>query len=143
MIASCALFVFFITGCGTTKVSRVDVGKTIDLSGRWNDSDARMVSEGLIKDCLSNPWLDKFGKANGKNPTVIVGTVLNNSSEHINPAVFVKSLEQNLINSGKVVFVVSKDERVEVRDERSDQQKGFTEPSTIKPFGRNRRRLYA
>ena len=45
---------------------------------------------------------------------------------------FIKDLERELINSGKVTFVASKDERAEVRDERKDQQVVFTESSTTK-----------
>ena len=41
-----------INSCTTTKVERVPREKVIDLSGSWNDSDARMVSEEMIKSCL-------------------------------------------------------------------------------------------
>ena len=44
-------------GCGGTKVTRIDHDQTVDLSGQWNDSDSRMVSEEMIKDCLSQAWL--------------------------------------------------------------------------------------
>lgn len=127
----------FISGCSTTKVERVPVEKQVDLSGRWNDTDARMVSSQMIKDCLEGNWINEFNKANGRNPVVIIGTVENKSSEHIEPAVFVKSLEADLINSGKVTFVASKVERPEVRDERVDQNKGgWTDPETIKAIGK-------
>ena len=47
---------FILTGCATS-VERVDTDKVIDLSGRWNDTDSRLVSEEMIKDALSRPWL--------------------------------------------------------------------------------------
>ena len=132
----CAL-ILFSAGCSTTKVERVPVDQQVDLSGRWNDTDARMVSSQMIKNCLEGNWSSAFNKKNGRDPVVIVGTVENKSSEHIEPAVFVKSLEADLINSGKVVFVASKVERPEVRDERVDQNKGgWTEPATIKAIGK-------
>ncbi|MCW5828160.1 MAG: penicillin-binding protein activator LpoB [Deltaproteobacteria bacterium] len=112
--------------CGT-KVSRVDVKEQKDLSGRWNDTDSRLVSEEVIKDVMSAAWLERFQpKKPGGVPTVIVGTIRNRSSEHINTQTFSKDLERAWVNSGRVDVVASKDERKEIRDERTDQQYGFT-----------------
>jgi len=125
---------FLILGCSSTpQVRRTDVGETIDLSGKWNDSDSQLVAEEMIQDCLARPWLDSFKAAHGnKNPIVIVGTVRNRSHEHINTQVFVKNLERALINSGRVDFVASKDERRELREEKADMQQGFTDSETAK-----------
>ncbi len=111
-----------------TKVNRVDTNTQIDLSGRWNDTDSRLVSEQMIKDVMAAPWLERFQpKKPGQVPTVIVGTVRNRSSEHINTQTFTKDLEQAWVNSGKVDVVASSDERKELRGERTDQQMGFTQ----------------
>jgi PBP1b-binding outer membrane lipoprotein LpoB len=53
---------------------------------------------------------------------VIVGDISNRSDEHIETLVFTKSLERELINSGKVKFVASSDEASGVRLERNTQQ---------------------
>jgi hypothetical protein len=42
-----------ILGCAGPKVKRTEVDETIDLSGRWNDTDSRLVAEEMIQDCLS------------------------------------------------------------------------------------------
>jgi len=125
-----------LVGCATTpKVERKAVETTIDLSGRWNDVDSRMVSEEMIKDCLNRPWLERFSaRHGGKAPTVIVGRVRNRSHEHINVQTFVKDLEMALINSGRVQFVASKGERAGVREERLDIAKHASE-ETIKGPG--------
>lgn len=113
--------VFVAAGCATS-VKRVDTKEVIDLSGRWNDTDSRLVSEEMINDALSRPWLIKFMREHSGNmPVVIVGTVRNRSHEHINVQTFVKDLERALINSGEVDFVASSEERGEIRDERKDQ----------------------
>ena len=120
------LFVLLSTvliSCASTKVERVGVDTTTDLSGRWNDTDSRLVSEEMIKDVLSRPWIEKFSKEHGgKTPMVIVGTVTNRSTEHINVQTFTKDLERELTNDGRIQFVASKSEREEVREERQDQQ---------------------
>lgn len=124
-------------GCSSApKVRRTAVDETIDLSGRWNDSDSRMVADEMIKDCLNRPWLAEFQSQKGRKPVVIVGTVLNRSDEHIDTRVFVKDLERGLINSGLVDFVASRDERGELREERADMQLGFTSADTAKEMGR-------
>ena len=69
-------------GCGT-KVSRIDVGEVRDLSGRWNDTDSRLVAEAMVQDCLGHPWLGQFSARTARQPDVIVGRILNRSAEHI------------------------------------------------------------
>ena len=125
--------IFLLISCAGPSVRRTEVDETIDLSGRWNDTDSRLVSEEMIEDCLNRPWLQSYqGKHQGNMPTVIVGTVKNQSYEHINTQVFIKDLERALINSGRVQFVASKDERIGLRQEKADQQQGFTDPETQK-----------
>lgn len=131
------LVVFGLTSCATgPKVRRTDLEEQIDLSGAWNDTDSQLVSAEMIKDALSRPWVSEFETKKRVKPCVIVGSVLNKSHEHINTQTFVKDLERELINSGRVKFVASKQEREEVREERKDQQIGFTDALTAKEFGR-------
>jgi uncharacterized protein (TIGR02722 family) len=125
-----------MAGCASgPQVSRVGTETVTDLSGRWNDTDSRLVAEEMIRDVLGRPWLDNYMKKRGKEPTVIVGTVTNRSHEHINVQTFVKDLERELTNSGRVQFVASKSEREEIREERSEQQK-FSSEETAKGLGK-------
>jgi uncharacterized protein (TIGR02722 family) len=111
-----------VAACGAeTKVTRVDTGVVTDLSGRWNDTDSRMVAESMVKEALDLPWLNNFSQSKRRQPVVVVGTVLNNSHEHINVQTFVADLERELTNSQKVTFVAGKNEREEVRTERKEQ----------------------
>ena len=111
-----------LSGCGhETRVTRVDTGVVTDLSGRWNDTDSRMVAEEMIKTSLGSPWLASYQQEKHRQPVVIVGTVVNRSHEHINLQTFINDLSRELINSGKVKFVSSKGDRDEIREERRDQ----------------------
>lgn len=109
-----------LTACSTS-VERIAVDEVRDLSGAWNDTDSRLVSEEMIADVLSRPWIDQHQRASRKVPVVIVGEVRNLSHEHINVNTFVADLEREFINSGRVDVVASKVERGEIRDERRDQ----------------------
>jgi len=118
--AICALMT--LGGCGSeTRVTRVDSGVVTDLSGRWNDTDSRMVAETMVRESLSYPWLNNFSQAKQRQPVVVVGTVLNRSHEHIDVQTFITDLERELTNSQKVTFVAGKGERDEIRTERKEQ----------------------
>lgn len=134
LIAGTFLLLSLFWGCGSSReVKRIGTEEQIDLSGRWNDTDSRLVAEEMIEDALSRVWLTNFMQKNGKKPVVIVGKVRNKSSEHIPVDVFIKDIERELINSGKISFVASKEERGEVREERKDQQ-DFASAETFKQF---------
>ncbi|OUO57459.1 penicillin-binding protein activator LpoB [Candidatus Avelusimicrobium gallicola] len=115
-------------------VKRVETNLVKDVSGGWNDTDAQMVAQEMITDCLQGGWYNRFLTRNGKEPTVIVGTVTNNTMEHINTGVFIESMQRALINSAKVDFVASADERGEIRTERLEQDE-FASEATRKAFG--------
>jgi penicillin-binding protein activator len=120
-------------GCGSSRsVSRVSADSETNLSGKWNETDARLVAEQMITSLTSKPWLSDFVQQNSKKPTVIVGTVRNMSSEHIETEIFVKDIQRELVNSGKVSFVANNKERQEVRQERLDQQSNAMEESAKK-----------
>ena len=114
-------------GCATAQVRRIDVNEVKDLSGRWNDTDARLVAEEMIQDSVSRPWLANAERRKGGVPTLIVQTVRNNSMEHIDTGVFVEELQRALINSGRVQFVASAKERGDLRAERADQDVNASE----------------
>ncbi len=115
-------------------VERVETNLIKDVSGGWNDTDAQMVAQEMITDCLQSGWYSRFLTRNGKEPTVIVGTVSNNTMEHINTDVFVEAMQRALINSAKVDFVASAEERGEIRTERLEQDE-FASEETRKAFG--------
>lgn len=121
LMAACASFLI-LAGCGhETKVTRVDAGVVTDFSGRWNDTDSRMVAEAMVKESLGYPWLNNFSQSKQRQPVVVVGTILNRSHEHIDVQTFVTDLERELTNSQKVTFVAGKGERDEIRTERKEQ----------------------
>jgi hypothetical protein len=126
------LAVMLVVACGSSRqVSRVAADTTIDLSGKWNDTDARLVSEEMIQDCLSRPWINDFNMAHGAKPVVTVGTIRNLSNEHIDTETFTTDFERELLNSGKIKFVAARKDRQEIRDERREQQE-YASDETVK-----------
>jgi len=126
------LAALLLAGCGgSKKVYRIDPETQTDLSGKWNDTDARLVAEEMISDALARPWLINYVEKMGQKPVVTVGTIRNNSSEHIDTETFTTDFERELLNSGQVRFVANKLQRDEIRDERFEQQ-DFASPETMK-----------
>ncbi len=114
------------TGCAR-QVTRIAPEQAIDLSGRWNDVDSRLVADSLIRQSfeasMGANWAMRHAQRHGgQQPTVVVGTVRNRSLEHVPVGTFVRDLERAYVNSGLVRVVSSGSEREEIRDERYDQQ---------------------
>ena len=117
-----AMALLLLAGCAQeTKITRIDSDVVTDLSGRWNDTDSRMVAESMVKEALENPWLNNFSSPKRRQPVVVVGAIMNNSHEHIDVNTFVADLERELTNSQKVTFVAGKGDREELRTERKEQ----------------------
>jgi penicillin-binding protein activator len=117
-----ALLAVGATACGK-RVTRIDPGAVTDLSGRWNDTDSRLVANALIEQSLTAPWLARHTTLRGgEAPAVIVGSFRNRTMEHIAVNTFISDLERAMINSGAVTMVASAAERSELRAEREDQQ---------------------
>lgn len=118
--------VLTLSGCAK-QVTRIAPEQAIDLSGRWNDVDSRIVANEMIQQSLQAEhgpnWAARHAQAHGGTPpTVIIGTVRNRSLEHVPVGTFVRDLERAFVNSGVVQVVASSSEREEIRDERADQQ---------------------
>ncbi|MFW6095125.1 MAG: penicillin-binding protein activator LpoB [Bacteroidota bacterium] len=124
------------TGCSSKrKVSRIDTEETRDLSGRWNDSDSRLVSKELVNQILNHKWIEEFkAKNDEKRPVLIVGLVRNKSHEHINAETFIKDIERAIINDGSARLVQAGSKRDDLRKERGDQQ-DFASSETAKEWG--------
>jgi penicillin-binding protein activator len=117
--------VLALAACGKS-VSRRQASEAIDLSGHWNDVDSQQVSQAMIQDALTFGWIDQWRQSKGRKPIVMAYGVKNRSLEHINTDTFMKDLERAFLRSGRVSVVADKDERLQAREERADQQQGLT-----------------
>ena len=114
-----------LVGCSSSpRVERVDANTEIALTDRWNDEDSRLVAQEMMQDMLTFPWLSRYKMNTGdeRRPTVIIQSIRNRTSEHIPSETFINDIKRELLRSGDVDFVVSGDERNNIRDERRDQE---------------------
>ncbi|MFT6867373.1 MAG: hypothetical protein ACJA08_002215 [Cyclobacteriaceae bacterium] len=122
------------SSCSRT-VTRVSPDQQIDLSGRWNDTDSKLVAEEMTKDVLNRPWREDFSGSMGRKPVVIVGIVQNKSTEHIESETFIKDMEREFVNSGMVRVVQNSVFREKLREERAEQGE-FASPETQAQWGK-------
>jgi penicillin-binding protein activator len=127
-VSATVLGLGMLAGCATSpSVQRISPDQVTDVSGYWNDTDANLTAQQMISQMLGDPWLGNYERDHGgQQPTVIVGDIRNLSSEHISVSTFIDDMQRELINSGKVQFVASSNQRGEVRDERQDQDLNAT-----------------
>lgn len=116
------------------KVTRVDPNEQIDLSGRWNNTDSRLVSEEMTSRIVNANWRLNHQQKEGKKPVVVVGTIYNKSHEHIEAETFTKEVEREFLKSELVGLVQGGKKREELRAEKADQQTNASQ-STMKKFG--------
>ena len=150
------LLVAAMTNCTPLRVTRTSIVQVTDLSGRWNDTDSRLVAAKMLEEITNGPWLAKFQQTHLKKvqrflseenemeqalvyserkPVLIVGTILNKSHEHIEADTFIKDLERALIKEGAVRVVANSMFREKLRGERAGQA-AFVSPETQKRLGR-------
>ena len=117
------------------QVQRIETDQTTDLSGRWNDSDSRVVSDELTKQLLNDNWIINYKTKNqNKRPILIVGIVKNKSHEHIDANTFIKDIERAIIKDGSARLVQAGDKRKSLRTERVEQQ-NYSSTETAKNWG--------
>jgi uncharacterized protein (TIGR02722 family) len=118
-----ALLLAAAGGCISKRVTRIEPTAVTDLSGRWNDTDSRLVANQLVEQTLGAGWAKRYTDAHGgEAPTIVVGAFANRTMEHIAVGTFVKDIEKALITTGAARVVASGELRAEMRDERRDQQ---------------------
>ena len=133
--SSLAIFLFSVASC-LKQVTRVSPDKTIDITGKWNDTDSRLVADTMINQLLLDKWVSNYMQLHtGKRPVIIVGLVKNKSYEHIDAETFIGDIEKAIVKNGSVRLVQAGDNRNELRTERADQQ-DFASPETTKKWGK-------
>lgn len=117
------------------KTSRVEAGTIVGSNDEfWNDADIQIVCKALIAECVESPRVAKFETQHGRPPTVVLGKIRNESTEHIDTSIVSKKMQTAIINSGVMEFVADSSERGQLREE-VDQQEGNASEDTAKERG--------
>jgi len=109
-ILTALIILLTLSGCALLKVEGPGPDSAIDLSGRWNDSDSRLLASELSADILARAWLQDFWIIRKRSPVIMMGPLRNESSEALSMDLFVKDLIRELLNSGQVRFVAARED---------------------------------
>jgi PBP1b-binding outer membrane lipoprotein LpoB len=122
-VAAGAILLVAASACVSKRVTRIEPTAVTDLSGRWNDTDSRLVANQLVEQSLAAGWAKRYTDTHGgEAPAVVVGAFANRTLEHIPVGTFTRDIERAFVTTGSARVVASGDERKELRGERQDQQ---------------------
>lgn len=107
-----------------------------DLSGYWNDRDARQVAESMIAQALRDPWVTEFQARNGGRRPVIKlrGVIKRTDDRNVNELYFTKQVERALLRSRRV-RVVAADVQEDVNVRERERQMRHASDETAKSMG--------
>jgi hypothetical protein len=66
------LILIIFASCSTKQVLKTDSQNDIDLSGRWNDTDAEIATNELFNNLITSSWLKNHQNQSDLNPRVEV-----------------------------------------------------------------------
>jgi penicillin-binding protein activator len=127
-------FLLLCLGCART-VTRIAPETQVDLSGRWNDTDSRMVADQMILDLVNSDGYKNYAAGKGRKPVIVVGMISNKTSEHIDANNYIRKFEVVIHNSGMAELVENDEFRDKLRLERASQQ-DFSSPETMSKWGK-------
>ncbi|MEO1052196.1 MAG: penicillin-binding protein activator LpoB [Bacteroidota bacterium] len=116
-------------------VTRVSPDEQIDLSGRWNDTDSKLVANKMVQEFLTSSRYREYAEKKGSRPAIAVGFIQNKTSEHIEADNYLRKFEVEIFNSGLADLVESGEFREKLRQERAEQQ-DFASPETTADWGK-------
>ncbi|MHB1286086.1 MAG: penicillin-binding protein activator LpoB [Leptospirales bacterium] len=118
-------------GCSSYSVKRVSLDTEGGVTSRWTDTDARLTADTLIRKAMDSTWMTEFHQKHGRVPVVALGQIINRSDQHINTRIFLNHFQDDLINSGKVIFVTGSSAHREAASAEREYQMRNARSSTI------------
>jgi uncharacterized protein (TIGR02722 family) len=125
------------SACSTTfEGNYADPDKVEIVDDKWNETDARVIAEKMIKSCLSKPWISFWvEESKGQRPFLLVDDFENRTSEHIDTKAIFEAVRNELINSGRVRFLDG-DMRKKILEEYRYQGSGVVRKDQAKQAGK-------
>ena len=129
-----------LASCGSFKAKRVDSSegdeKALEITDKWVFGDTERVIKDLLVQMENHKQFKNWVKKHGKNPTVFVGEVQNDTAEAYFP---IDDMNDEFLNelSGSGNFVlVDAASRASILKEMTYQNDGMVSPETAKTVGK-------
>jgi len=138
LITLSLLALAFAPGCGTTSYGNPKDEETVNRN--WGQTDLQMVTQEMVKSLLETPSLSyKADPSKGQDQRIrlYMGSVKNETAEHIDTAAITDLVRTDLFSSGKFRFVGDPHGQQEVSDQVKFQtEAGKVDPVQVKNFGK-------
>jgi penicillin-binding protein activator len=123
-------------GCKSFEGNYADPDKVEIVNDKWNETDARLTGEAMIKSALAKPWINTFVTENkGQKPFILVDDFENRTSEQLDTQALFESVRNELINSGRIRFLDGA-QRKKILDEYRYQNSGTVRKDQAKGPGK-------
>ena len=120
-------------GCGPkafVKGQYDDPTKENLMTDAWSETDMQVVVKSMVDSLVSHPSIHRAGPP----PVVMVTSLQNKTSEHIDTQSIMDMVRVELMRTGKVAFI-DKEARKDIGDEYEYQNSGMTSEATKKGPG--------
>jgi penicillin-binding protein activator len=126
----------FALSCTSFEGNYAAPNKVEIVDDRWNETDARVIGEKMIKSALAKRWLpDWNAEHKGKKPFLLVDDMENRTSEQIDTKALFEAVRNELMNSGRVRFLDGA-QRDKILKEYRYQQSGVVRADQAKGPGK-------
>lgn len=131
------LLAALLSGCGTTS-HRIDASgnEGLTTTGEINFKDWQMAAEKSINSLLQSGVLDR---ADGRKTVVMVSTVRNSTTQHINTQILTQKIRTSILRSGKAITTTAVGaqgaEDAATRQVRELQDDEVFDQRTVQPMG--------
>ncbi len=130
------LLLTLLLGCASFSGNYADPNKLEIVDDKWNESDARLTAEKMIKSALEKQWIVGWTQEHsGKRPFIIVDDFENRTSEHIDTQALFEATSNELLNSGRIRFLDAS-KRKKILEEVKFQNSGAVHSSSSKKQGK-------
>lgn len=119
--------VILLSSCGGTSVTRPPVGDTTELSGLWNEIDARLIASEMSQKICNTSWIKASETALGRKPIVKFGSIIvrMDDGSNVNTLIFTNAMRNALLETNLVVIKADTHQsRVELEDQANYADKG-------------------
>jgi PBP1b-binding outer membrane lipoprotein LpoB len=109
---------FVVTNCNSIKTDNSKITKT-EQSLFWESNDSEIVADSVVNTFLKSKWNLEFNSKS--KPKIIVGAIIDSTSENVDVELLSKNIERSFIDSGEITFISSKSKREIIRNNRKNK----------------------
>jgi hypothetical protein len=102
----------FVSACGPKTIFQTDTNTPIDLSGRWNNTDAEIATNQIFNDLLKSDWLKQHSANKNYTLSILVDDFSNDMANELYNVEIVNYFKKYVENSRQFNLIEEDDTSV-------------------------------